>query len=64
VSRSSAGRLDIKVSAPSAPGSGTNPEQLFAPGWSACFEGAMAFAARKMRITLPADLARYIESQA
>jgi organic hydroperoxide reductase OsmC/OhrA len=43
---------------------GGDPERLFAAGWSASFEGAMAFAARKMRIALPADLARYIESQA
>lgn len=56
-SRSSDGRLDIKLSSPGGPGSGTNPEQLFAAGWSACFEGAMGLAARKMKITLPADLA-------
>jgi lipoyl-dependent peroxiredoxin len=56
-SRSSDGSLDIKLSSPGTPGNGTNPEQLFAAGWSACFEGAMALAARKMRITLPADLA-------
>ena len=56
-SRSSDGRLDIRHSVPGTPGTGTNPEQLFAAGWSACFEGAMGIAARKMRITLPADLA-------
>jgi len=56
-SRSSDGRLDVKLSSPGTPGNGTNPEQLFAAGWSACFEGAMGLAARKMRITLPADLA-------
>jgi osmotically inducible protein OsmC len=56
-SRSSDGRLDIKLSTPGGPGTGTNPEQLFAAGWSACFEGAMGLAARKMKITLPADLA-------
>jgi len=56
-SRSSDGRLDIKLSSPGTPGSGTNPEQLFAAGWSACFEGAMGLAARKMRVALPADLA-------
>ena len=56
-SRSSDGRLDIKLSTPGTAGTGTNPEQLFAAGWSACFEGAMGIAARKMRITLPADLA-------
>jgi len=56
-SRSSDGRLDIKHSTPGTPGTGTNPEQLFAAGWSACFEGAMGLAARKMKITLPADMA-------
>jgi lipoyl-dependent peroxiredoxin len=57
VSRSSDGHLDIKLSTPGTAGTGTNPEQLFAAGWSACFEGAMGIAARKMRIALPADLA-------
>jgi lipoyl-dependent peroxiredoxin len=57
VSRSSDGRLDIKLSVPGAPGTGTNPEQLFAAGWSACFEGAMGIVARKMKVDLPADLA-------
>jgi osmotically inducible protein OsmC len=57
VSRSSDGRLDIRLSPPGAAGDGTNPEQLFAAGWSACFEGAMGLAARKMKITLPPDLA-------
>jgi osmotically inducible protein OsmC len=56
-SRSSDGRLDIKHSTPGGPGSGTNPEQLFAAGWSACFEGAMSLAARKMKITMPSDMA-------
>jgi lipoyl-dependent peroxiredoxin len=56
-SRSSDGRLDIKLSSPGTAGSGTNPEQLFAAGWSACFIGAMGLAAGKMKITLPADLA-------
>ncbi|TIQ73685.1 MAG: peroxiredoxin, partial [Mesorhizobium sp.] len=37
-SRSSDGRLDIRLSTPGGAGSGTNPEQLFAAGWSACFE--------------------------
>ena len=40
-----------------APGNGTNPEQLFAAGWSACFEGALGVIARKMKIALPADTA-------
>jgi osmotically inducible protein OsmC len=56
-SRSTDGRLDIKLSPPNAAGGGTNPEQLFAAGWSACFIGAMGLAAGKMKITLPADLA-------
>src|ERR671917_2320766 len=56
-SRSDDGRLDIKHSSPGTPGNGTNPEQLFAAGWSACFEGAMGLAARKMKVALPADLA-------
>jgi osmotically inducible protein OsmC len=56
-SRSDDGRLDIRHSIPGTPGTGTNPEQLFAAGWSACFEGAMGLAARKMKIALPADMA-------
>jgi lipoyl-dependent peroxiredoxin len=56
-SRSSDGRLDIKLSAPGSARVGANPEQLFAAGWSACFEGAMGLAARKMKVTLPPDLA-------
>lgn len=55
--RSSDGRLDLKLAVPGSPGAGTNPEQLFAAGWSACFEGAMAIAAKSKSITLPADLA-------
>ncbi len=42
---------------PGTAGSGTNPEQLFAAGWSACFEGAMGVAARKRKIALPDDMA-------
>ncbi len=56
-SRTSDGRLDVKLSSPGAPGNGTNPEQLFAAGWSACFLSAIALAARKMKMTLPADAA-------
>jgi osmotically inducible protein OsmC len=56
-SRSDDGRLDIRHSIPGGPGTGTNPEQLFAAGWSACFEGAMGVVARKMKIALPADTA-------
>jgi osmotically inducible protein OsmC len=56
-SRSSDGQLDVKLSSPGSNRPGTNPEQLFAAGWSACFEGAMGLAARKRKIALPADLA-------
>jgi lipoyl-dependent peroxiredoxin len=56
VSRSSDGRLDIKLSLPGTERIGTNPEQLFAAGWSACFEGAIGIAARERKIALPADL--------
>jgi osmotically inducible protein OsmC len=57
VSQSNDGRLDIKHSIPGTPGTGTNPEQLFAAGWSACFEGAMGIAARKMKISTPLGMA-------
>jgi osmotically inducible protein OsmC len=60
-SRSSDGRLDIELSSPGTAGGGTNPEQLFAAGWSACFIGAMGLAAGKMKVTLPADLAIDVE---
>ena len=56
-SRSSDGRLDIQLSTPGSARIGTNPEQLFAAGWSACFESAIGLVARKRKITLPADLA-------
>ena len=55
--RSSDGRLDIKLSSPGTPGLGTNPEQLFAAGWSACFMGAMGIAAKSMALALPATAA-------
>ena len=56
-SLSNDGRLNVKHSIPGTPGTGTNPEQLFAAGWSACFEGAMGIAARKMKISVPAAMA-------
>lgn len=56
-SRSDDGKLDVKMSSPGAGGNGTNPEQLFAAGWSACFMGAMGAVARKLKVTLPADAA-------
>ena len=56
-SRTEDGRLDIKLSSPGTSGTGTNPEQLFAAGYSACFIGAMKAVAGKMKVTLPDDLA-------
>jgi len=56
-SRSDDQRLDIKLSAPGSNGAGTNPEQLFAAGWSACFIGAMGRAAQEVGIALPPDTA-------
>lgn len=55
--RSADGRLDVKLSTPGTAGTGTNPEQLFAAGWSACFIGAIGVAAAQKKITLPADRA-------
>lgn len=52
--RSDDGKLDIKLSPPGSNGQGTNPEQLFAAGWSACFIGAMGRAAKDKRVLLPA----------
>ena len=56
-SKTSDGRLDVALSSPGTSGTGTNPEQLFAAGYSACFIGAMKAVAGKMKVTLPADLA-------
>jgi lipoyl-dependent peroxiredoxin len=54
-SRTSDGRLDVKLSVPGTPGNGTNPEQLFAVGWSACFLSAIKHVAYQMKVKLPAD---------
>ena len=51
------GRLDVKLSSPGTPGTGTNPEQLFATGWSACFLSSIRLVAGKMKVRLPADAA-------
>jgi osmotically inducible protein OsmC len=55
--RSSDGRLDIKLSTPGTAATGTNPEQLFAAGWSACFIGALGLAASQKKVALPPDRA-------
>ena len=54
-SRTSDGRLDVKLSVPGAPGNGTNPEQLFAVGWSSCFLSAIKIVGSQMKVRLPAD---------
>ncbi|MEZ5701604.1 MAG: organic hydroperoxide resistance protein [Burkholderiaceae bacterium] len=56
-SRSDDGRLDVKHTPPGAPGNGTNPEQLFAAGYSACFIGALKAVAGQMKVAVPADVA-------
>jgi Ohr subfamily peroxiredoxin len=56
-SRSSDGILDVKLSTPGTHGTGTNPEQLFAAGWSACFESAMSTVAQVIHVKLPDDAA-------
>ena len=56
-SRSDDGRLDATLSSPGTSGTGTNPEQLFAAGYSACFIGAIKAVAGKSNTKLPDDLA-------
>ena len=56
-SRTSDGRLDLKLTEPGRPGDGTNPEQLFAAGWSTCFLSAIHLVARKMKVPLPRETA-------
>ena len=56
-SRSSDGNLDIRTSLPSSHDGGTNPEQLFAAGWSVCFESAIKIAAHKRKVALPESTA-------
>ncbi|AYZ35943.1 organic hydroperoxide resistance protein [Chryseobacterium indologenes] len=54
--QSNDGKLDISLTPPGAKGNGTNPEQLLAAGWSACFIGAMQFNAAKLGISLPQNV--------
>lgn len=56
-SKSDDGRLEVIHSAPGGPGKGTNPEQLFAAGYSACFIGAIKAVAGQMKVAVPADVA-------
>jgi Ohr subfamily peroxiredoxin len=60
-SRTSDGRLDVKFSVPGIPGNGTNPEQLFAVGWSGCYLSALKIVAARKKVRLPADTAIDVE---
>jgi osmotically inducible protein OsmC len=59
--RSEDGRLDVNLSTPKelggAGGEGSNPEQLFAAGYSACFIGALKVAGQQLKVKLPDDVA-------
>ena len=58
--KSSDGRIELQLSTPKAlggdDGPGTNPEQLFASGYSACFIGAMKAVAARQKVSLPANV--------
>ena len=56
-SRADDGRLDIKLTTPGTAGEGTNPEQLFAAGWSACFLAAIQVVGKELKVAIPADTA-------
>ena len=56
-SRTDDGRLDVTRPSPGTSGSGTNPEQLFAAGYSACFIGALKAVAARQKLALPQDVA-------
>jgi lipoyl-dependent peroxiredoxin len=58
LSRTDDGRVTVTLATPTemgGTGKGTNPEQLFATGYSACFLGAMRYAAGKAKIEMPKD---------
>ena len=55
--RSDDGRLHVRLTPPGAPGEGSNPEQLLAAGWSACFIGALRHAANARKLEFPAGTA-------
>ncbi|RZL41794.1 MAG: organic hydroperoxide resistance protein [Variovorax sp.] len=54
--KSSDGALDVKLSAPGSNKPGTNPEQLFAVGYAACFVGALKAVSSKIGIKVPDDV--------
>jgi len=55
--KSADGQLGVKLATPGTGRAGTNPEQLFAAGWSACFRSAMDLAAKERSVTLSVDTA-------
>ena len=56
-SRTSDGRLEVKLTVPGAKGDGTNPEQLLAVGWSSCFLSAIRLVAARRKLKLPPAVA-------
>ena len=56
-SRTDDGRLDVQLSDPGTSSNGTNPEQLFAVGWSACFLSALKLVAQKKKVPFPTEAA-------
>jgi lipoyl-dependent peroxiredoxin len=60
-SRTLDGRLQVSLSSPGTSKTGTNPEQLLAVGWSACFISAMRHVAAEMKTPLPDDVAVDVE---
>ena len=59
--KSSDEKLDILLTPPGMSGKGTNPEQLFAAGWSACYIGALGLAAKKLGTVLPKE--SYVDAE-
>jgi len=55
--KTSDGALDVKLSPPGSGKPGTNPEQMFAIGYSACFIGALRAVAPKLKLQIPEDVA-------
>lgn len=57
--RSEDGRLEVQLATPKelggAGGDGTNPEQLFAAGYAACFLGALKVAGQQLKVRVPAE---------
>jgi Ohr subfamily peroxiredoxin len=56
ISRSSDGRLDVRLAVPDSDRLGTNPEHLFAAAWAACFESAIGLAAPQRNNAMPVSI--------